>query len=71
VCCLESVSSNSGPGVFGGLRTDGGAVGETRSSRHSLWRAGAGAGVSGVIGGGTRPARARGLGTGTCADWKA
>lgn len=30
------VSSNSGGGVLGGFRIDGGALGETRSSRHSL-----------------------------------
>lgn len=33
----ETVSWNSGPGVLGGFRTEGGGVGEMRSSRHSLW----------------------------------
>lgn len=44
----ERVSWNSGVGFLGGVIMDGGAVGETRSSRHSL-RGLVGRGMVGVV----------------------
>lgn len=63
------MSSNSGGGVLGGLRSDGGAVGETRSSRHSgrVWGR-AGRAGDGVVVESVRVWRG---GTGMETDWKA
>ncbi len=41
--------SNSGPGVLGGLMTEGGGVGDTRSSRHSFRALGRGNGVEDAV----------------------
>jgi hypothetical protein len=67
VACLDRLSSNSGGGVGGGVMIEGGAVGETRSSRHSLrvcWTAGLGGFVADVV-------MVLRTGTGTGTDWKA
>jgi len=65
---LERVTSNSGGVVLGGFRIEGGAVGETRSSRHSL-RVVARAGTAGE--GVVESVRVCRGGIGTDTDWKA